>query len=129
MFMIFINLKQLAFATAGVLCLSQVAVAGDSFNHDVDHAQAAVGYSVPAAIDHAETAISNGLARDVDGLVSEARTALKAAEDDLRDTGDKHTARAVHCLEAAIEHGEKNHIAPALRHLRNAVAHLRAADD
>jgi hypothetical protein len=127
--MVYRNLKLLAFAAGSVLCLSQIAVAGDSFNHDVDHAQAAVGYSIPAAIDHAETAISNGLARDAAGLVSEARAALRAAADDLDDTSDKHTARAVHCLHEAIEHGQKGHFTAALKHLRNAVAHLHAADD
>lgn len=127
--MIYRNVRLLAFVAGGALCLSQGAFAGDSFNHDVDHAQAAVGYSVPAAIDHAETAISNGLAHDTAGLVSEARAALRAASDDLADTGDKHSERAVHCLHAAIEHGEKGHFPAALKHLRNAVAHLHAADD
>jgi hypothetical protein len=111
------------------LVLASSAFAGDSFNHDVDHAQAAVGYSVPAAIDHAETAISNAAAKDAEGLVSEAKYALKAAKNDVELTGDKYSARAVHCLEAAIGHGEKGHFKAAIKHLENAISHLRAADD
>ena len=111
------------------LALSTNAFAGDSFNHDVDHAQAAVGYSVPAAIDHAETAISDAAAKDAEGLVKEAQYALKAAKNDVELTGDKYSARAVHCLEAAISHGQKGHFSAATKHLQNAISHLHAADD
>jgi hypothetical protein len=88
-----------------------------------------VGYSVPAAIDHAETAISNAVAKDAEGLVTEAGYALKAAKNDVALTGDKYSARAVHCLEAAIEHGKKSHFGLAIKHLENAISHLHAADD
>ena len=111
------------------LVLASSAFAGDSFNHDVDHAQAAVGYNVPAAIDHAETAVSNAVAKDSEGLVTEAEYALKAAKTEVELTGDKYSARAVHCLQAAIDHGKKSHFAAAIKHLENAISHLRAADD
>ena len=118
-----------AAVVAAPLALATNAFAGDSFNHDVDHAQAAVGYSVPAAIDHAETAISNAVAKDAESLVTETEYALKAAKNDVELTGDKYSARAVHCLQAAIDHGKKSHFAAAIKHLENAISHLRAADD
>lgn len=127
--MVFTKSTLFAAVVSVPLALSSSAFAGESFNHDVDHAQAAVGYSVPAAIDHAETAISDAAAKDMAGLVKEAQYALKAAKNDVELTGDKYSARAVHCLEAAIDHGQKGHFSAAIKHLENAISHLRAADD
>ena len=109
-------MKKLAPLFAGLLlCLSTTVFAEEHLDQALEHANAAVAEGqagkAPALVTHAKAALDHSLAAS---LV--AKSVPKG-----------HTDAASESLQAAIDHGNLNHVEPATKSAEEGVAHLKAA--